>query len=85
MTLYIQNENHHFDGYITGVIIDNQKTAIFNKTGIDEHNLNIENLNSLVWYDLDSFEIKNNKVKIKAKNYAFYKEFFCLNIIELKK
>ena len=83
MTLYIQNENYHFDGYITGVIIDNQKTAIFNKTGIEEHNLNIENLNSLVWYDLDSFEIKNNQVKIKAKNYAFYKEFFCLNIIEL--
>ncbi len=48
MTLYTENESYHFDGYITGVIIDNQKTAIFNKTGIDEHNLNIENFNSLV-------------------------------------
>ncbi len=66
MTLYIQNESYHFDGYITGVIIDNQKTAIFNKTGIDEHNLNIENLNSLVWYDLDSFEIFYQNATSKA-------------------
>ena len=82
MTLYIQDENYHFDGFISGVIVDNQRTAIFKKEGIKDHNLDID-FNSLDWYDLDSFELVNNTVKIKAKNYAFYKEFYCLNIIEL--
>jgi hypothetical protein len=27
MTLYIQDENYHFDGFISGVIVDNQRTA----------------------------------------------------------
>ena len=76
MTLYIQDENYHFNGFVSGVIVDNQRTAIFSKNGI-------EDFNSLDWYDLDSFELVNNTVKIKAKNYAFYKEFYCLNIIEL--
>ena len=63
MTLYIQDENYHFDGFISGVIVDNQRTAIFKKEGIEEHNLEID-FNSLEWHD-------------------FYKEFYCLNIIEL--
>ena len=82
MILYIQDENYHFDGFLSGVIVDNQRTAIFKKEGIEEHSLEID-FNSLNWYDLDSFELVNNTVKIKAKNYAFYKEFYCLNIIEL--
>ena len=82
MKLYIQDENYHFDGFVSGVIVDNQRTAIFSKNGIEEHNLEID-FNSLNWYELDKFEMINNTVKIKAKNYAFYKEFYCLNIIEL--
>ena len=77
MTLYIQDENYHFDGFVSGVIVDNQRTAIFKKEGIEEHNLEID-FNSLEWHDLASFELVNNTVKIKAKNYAFYKEFYCL-------
>ena len=50
--------------------------------GICKRLLDID-FNSLDWYDLASFELVNNTVKIKAKNYAFYKEFYCLNIIEL--
>jgi hypothetical protein len=42
MTLYIQDENYHFDGFISGVIVDNQRTAIFKKEGIEEHNLEID-------------------------------------------
>lgn len=82
MTLYIQDENYHFNGSLSGVIVDNQRTAIFSKNGIEDLNLDID-FNSLDWYDLASFELVNNTVKIKAKNYAFYKEFYCLNIIEL--
>jgi hypothetical protein len=82
MKLYIQDENYHFEGFLSGVIIDKNRTAIFKKEGVQEHNLDI-NLQELNWYDLDSFEMINNTVKIKAKNFAFYKEFYCLNIIEL--
>lgn len=82
MKLYIQDENYHFDGFLSGVIIDENRTAIFKKEGVEEHNLDI-NLQELNWYDLDSFEMINNTVKIKAKNYAFYKEFYCLNIIDI--
>ncbi len=35
MILYIQDENYHFDGFLSGVIVDNQRTAIFKKEGID--------------------------------------------------
>ncbi len=82
MKLYIQDENYHFEGFLSGVIIDKNRTAIFKKEGVQEHNLDI-NLQELNWYDLDSFEMINNTVKIKAKNFVFYKEFYCLNIIEL--
>ncbi|MBP6714508.1 MAG: hypothetical protein KA157_11260 [Aliarcobacter sp.] len=82
MKLYIQDENYHFDGFLSGVIIDKNRTAIFKKDGVQEHYLDI-NLQELNWYDLHSFEMINNTVKIKAKNFVFYKEFYCLNIIEL--
>ena len=51
MILYIQDENYHFDGFLSGVIVDNQRTAIFKKEGIKDHNLDID-FNSLDWYDL---------------------------------
>ncbi|MDN5103664.1 hypothetical protein O8C99_10865 [Aliarcobacter butzleri] len=59
MTLYIQDENYHFNGSLSGVIVDNQRTAIFSKNGIEDFNLDID-FNSLDWYDLDSFELVNN-------------------------
>lgn len=49
MTLYIQDENYHFDGFLSGVIVDNQRTAIFSKNGIEDFNLDID-FNSLNWY-----------------------------------
>ena len=82
MILYVQDENYHFDGYLSGVIIDDNRVALFNKTGIEEHNISITR-EDLKWYELDSFEMIGNTVKIKAKNYAFYREFFCLNILTL--
>lgn len=82
MILYIQDENYHFDGYLSGVIIDNDKVALFKKEGIEEHNISIVR-EDLKWYELDNIQIENNYVKVKAKNYAFYREFFCLNIIEI--
>lgn len=84
MTLYIQDENYHFNGFLSGVIIDDSKnkTALFSKNGINEKDIKID-FDLLTWYELDSFEMSNNNVKIKAKNYAFYKEFYCLNIIEI--
>ena len=39
MTLYIQDENYHFDGFLSGVIVDNKRTAIFSKNGIEDFNL----------------------------------------------
>lgn len=84
MKLYVQDENYHFDGFISGVIIDDikNKTALFSKTGISENDIKID-FDLLTWYELDSFEMSNNNVKIKAKNYALYKEFLCLNVIDL--
>lgn len=83
MKLYVQDENYHFNGFLGGVIIDDikNKTALFSKTGISENDIKVD-FDLLTWYELDSFEMSNNNVKIKAKNYAFYKEFHCLNIIE---
>ena len=85
MKLYIQDENYHFDGFVSGVIIDDikNKTALFSKIGVSEDDIKID-FDLLTWYELDSFEMSNNNVKIKAKNYAFYKEFNCLNIIDIK-
>ena len=85
MKLYIQDENYHFDGFLSGVIIDKNRTAIFKKDGVQEHYLDI-NLQELNWYDLHSFEMINNTVKIKAKNFVFFSSSVavnCLNIIEL--
>ena len=31
MKLYVQDENYHFDGFLSGVIIDKNRTAIFKK------------------------------------------------------
>ncbi len=42
MTLYIQDENYHFNGSLSGVIVDNQRTAIFSKNGIEDLNLDID-------------------------------------------
>ena len=41
MKLYIQDENYHFDGFLSGVIIDKNRTAIFKKDGVQEHYLDI--------------------------------------------
>ena len=80
MKLYIQDENYHFDGFLSGVIIDKNRTAIFKKDGVQEHYLDI-NLQELNWYDLHSFEMINNTVKIKAKNFVF---FISLSFFKLK-
>ena len=44
MILYIQDENYHFDGFVSGVIVDNQRTAIFSKNGIEDFNLDIDQI-----------------------------------------
>ena len=31
MKLYVQDENYHFEGFLSGVIIDKNRTAIFKK------------------------------------------------------
>ena len=82
MKLYIQDENYHFDVFLSRFIIDKNRTNKIKKDGVQEHYLDI-NLQELNWYDLHSFEMINNTVKIKAKNFVFYKEFYCINIIEL--
>jgi hypothetical protein len=82
-TLYIQEENYHFEGYTTGVIVDeeNNRLSLYNQEGILER---VEDINpSSKWYELDSVSIENNRVEIKAKNFALYKKFFCLNIIKI--
>ena len=47
MKLYIQDENYHFDGFLSGVIIDKNRTAIFKKDGVQEHylDINLQELN----------------------------------------
>lgn len=80
MTLYVQDENYHFDGYLSGVLVDNGKVALFKKNGIVEHDIVIPN--DLIWYDLDTLKQEGNHISIKAKNCAIYKEFYCLNKID---
>ena len=84
MTLYIQDENYHFDGYISGVVIDeeNNKISLFYKEGISENEL-IKLSEDIEWYELDKFSIKKNKVEVSAKGFEIYKKFFCLNILPL--
>jgi len=85
MTLYIQEENYHFDGYVAGVIVDeeNNRVALYNQSGIlEEKDILPPDVNSK-WYELDSVSTENNRVEIKAKNFSLYKKFFCLNKIVL--
>lgn len=81
MILYIQDENYHFDGYISGVIVDDDKVALFEKSGITEHDITLPD--NIKWHELDSIKSDGNDVEIKAKNYAFYRKFFCLNKIKI--
>lgn len=81
MILYIQDENYHFNGYVSGIIVDNDRVALFEKEGISEHDITLPN--DLNWYDLDSIKEDGNNVEIKAKGYAIYRKFFCLNKFEL--
>jgi len=85
MTLYVQEENYHFDGYVAGVIVDeeNSRVALYNQEGILEEKHITPPNEDAKWYDLDSVVIDNNRVEIKAKNFALYKKFFCLNVVEL--
>jgi len=85
MTLYVQEENYHFDGWVAGVIVDEVKNRItlYNQEGVLEaKEIRIPGENAK-WYDLEKIIVKNNRVEITAKNFAIYKKFFCLNIIEL--
>jgi hypothetical protein len=81
--LYIQDENYHFDGYLSGILIneDNNKIALFRKEGISENNIILE-IDKIKWLELDSFGIINNNIKIRGKNLSIYKEFYCLGIKE---
>ena len=86
ITLYVQEENYHFDGYVAGVIVDeeNNRVALYNQEGILESEHIPMPSDNTKWYDLDSVTIDNNRVEVKAKNFALYKKFFCLNIINVK-
>lgn len=85
MTLYVQEENYHFDGYLAGVIVDedNNRVTLYNQEGVMEREHILLPGEEAKWYELESVTIDNNRVEIKAKNFALYKKFFCLNTIDL--
>ncbi|MCG3660093.1 hypothetical protein [Aliarcobacter butzleri] len=81
--LYIQDENYHFQGSLSGVLVDeeNKKVALFSKEDIEE---NIKLNENIEWFVLEQFSCENNNVIVKAENYKFYKEFYCLGIKEIE-
>ena len=85
MTLYIQEENYHFDGWVAGVVVDeeNNRVVLYNQEGILEEKDISRPSENAKWLELDSIKEENNRVEIKAKNFALYKKFFCLNKIEI--
>jgi len=75
VTLYIYEENYHFEGHVAGVIVDDKRAALFFQKGVSSK---LEIPDDLVWHELELLEEHGNDVIIKAKNFAFYKEFFCI-------
>lgn len=82
MTLYVQSENYHFDGYLSGVIVDeaNRRVALYNQSGILGSGVIKQDSQ---WYELESVKEEGGYVEIKAKNFGIYRKFFCLNKVEL--
>ena len=77
--IYIKTENSHFDGFIDGVVVDeeNSKVALFELKGIADAT-SIEELGTLEWLPLGTYKENGRELVISAKG-GFYKSFYYLN------
>jgi len=83
MTLYVKSENYHFEGELSGVIVDEKenKFSLFYKKGIEENNIQIPN--NLIWKEIKVFNIDTNgEITIKGIDYS-QQQFYCLNKINI--
>ena len=82
MKLYVKSENSHFDGFLSGVIIDeeNNRACAYEKEGhLDPKKIDVD---CLKWGTIKTLKISDSEIVISIED-GFYKSFYPLGVISL--